>query len=73
MEQAADDRAGKDATTNHRCKQWLAMTRVRGQKLAMAAKGGSGQRRDCHGKKLVIAALVVAEASWIWATKMHVA
>ncbi len=27
-------------------KQWLATTRVRGQRLAMAAKEGSGRRRD---------------------------
>jgi hypothetical protein len=46
MEQAADNGAGKDATTNHQWeqsgkgKQWLATTRVRGHWLAMVAKGG---------------------------------
>jgi hypothetical protein len=44
-------------------KQWLATTRVRGQWLVIAAKGGSGWRRDCHGQRGVIAALEVAEAS----------
>jgi hypothetical protein len=47
--------------------------RVRGQQLAMAAKGGGGQRRDCHGNGGVIVALERAEASWIWMTKIHVA
>ncbi len=32
-------------------KLWLATTRVRGQWLAIAAKGGSGQRRDCHSQR----------------------
>jgi hypothetical protein len=32
-------------------KQWLARARVRGQQLAMVAKGGSGRRRDCHGQR----------------------
>jgi hypothetical protein len=32
-------------------KQWLATTRVRGQQLAMVEKGGSSQRRDCHGQR----------------------
>jgi hypothetical protein len=66
MQQATIDGSGKG-------KQWLARTRVRGQRLAMAAKGGSGRRRDCHGQRRLMAALEAAEASWIWATKMHVA
>jgi hypothetical protein len=66
MQQPTIDGSGKG-------KQWLEMTRVRGQRLAMAAKGGSDRRRDCHGQRLVIAASEVAEASWIWATKLHVA
>jgi hypothetical protein len=45
-----DNRAGKDATTNHvgscKGKQWLATTRLRGQQLAMVEKGGGGRRRD---------------------------
>jgi hypothetical protein len=52
-------------------KQWLAKMRVRGKRLAMAVKGGSSQRRDYHGKRGVITALKMAEASWIWTTKMH--
>jgi hypothetical protein len=51
--------------------QWLAMIRVRRQQLAMAEKGGGCQRRDCHGQRGVIVALEVAEASWIWTTKVH--
>jgi hypothetical protein len=31
--------------------QWLAIMRVRGQQLAMMAKGGSSRRRDCHGQR----------------------
>jgi hypothetical protein len=54
-------------------KQWLATMRVRGQRMAMAAKGGSSQRRDCHGQRGVIGVLEVAEASWIWMSKVHVA
>ncbi len=55
-------------------KQWLATTRVRGQRLGIAAKGGSGWRRDCCGQRGVIAALdEMPEASWIWTTKMHAA
>ncbi len=36
-------------------------------------KRGNSQRRDCCGQIGVIAALGVAEASWIWTTKMHAA
>jgi hypothetical protein len=52
-------------------KQWLAKMRVRGQWLAIAVKRGSGWRRDYHGQREVIAVSGVAEASWIWTTKMH--
>jgi hypothetical protein len=44
MQQPTIDGSGKG-------KQWLAMTRVRGQWLAMAAKEGSSRRRDCHGQR----------------------
>ncbi len=54
-----------------KCEQWLATMRLRGQQLALAAKGGCGRRRDCHCQGGVFAALVVAEASWIWTTKLH--
>jgi hypothetical protein len=54
-------------------KQWLATMRVRGQRLAMAAKGGSHQQRDCSDQRGVIAASEATEASWIWKTKMHAA
>ncbi len=47
------------------------MTRVRGQQLEMVIVGGSGRRRDHHGLREVIAASEVAEASWIWTTKMN--
>jgi hypothetical protein len=50
-------------------KQWLATTRVRGQWLAMVAKGGGSQRRDCRGQRGVIAESEAAEAPWIWTTK----
>ncbi len=53
-------------------KQWLAKTRMRGQRLAMVVKGGNGRRRDYRGQRGVIAALEAAETSWIWTTKMHV-
>jgi hypothetical protein len=32
-------------------KQWLAITRVRGQRLATEAKEGSSRRRNCHGQR----------------------
>ncbi len=51
-------------------KQWLAKTRVRGQRLAMVVKGGSGWT-DYLGQRGVIAVLEVAKASWIWTTKIH--
>ncbi len=60
-QQQTIDESGKD-------KQWLAMKKVRGQRLAMVAKGGGGYRRDCHGQRGVIVASEVAEASWIWTT-----
>jgi hypothetical protein len=69
MEWAADDRAGKDTTTNHqweqssKSKQWLAMTIVRGQQLAMVAKWGGGWRRDCYCQSGVIVASEEAKAS----------
>jgi hypothetical protein len=50
---------------------WLATRRVRGQRLAMAVKGGGSRRRDCCGQRGVIPALEAAKASWIWMTKMH--
>jgi hypothetical protein len=46
-------------------KQWLATSRVRGQRLTMVAKGGGSRRRDCRGQRGVIVASVVAEASRI--------
>ena len=51
--------------------QWLATMRVTWQMLTMAAKGGGGWRRDCRGKRGVIAAPEATEASWIWMTNMH--
>jgi hypothetical protein len=51
----------------------LAMIRVRGQQLALAAKGGGGWRKDCRGQRGVIVALEAAEAYWIWMAKMHAA
>jgi hypothetical protein len=44
MQQPTIDGSGED-------KQWLATTRVRGQRLAIVAKGGSSWRRDCHGQR----------------------
>ncbi len=52
-------------------KQWLAKMRVRGQRLAMAVKGGGGRRMDYFGQRGVIVASEGAETSWIWTTKMH--
>jgi hypothetical protein len=41
--------------------QWLASKRLRGQQLAMVAKGGGGRRRDCLGQREVIAASEAGE------------
>ena len=45
------------------------MKTLRGQQLALAAKGGGGRRGDSHSQRGVIAASEVAEASWIWTTR----
>jgi hypothetical protein len=64
MQQPTIDESGKG-------EQWLAKIRTRGQWLSMAVKGGGGQRRDYCGQRGMIAVSEVAEASWIWTTKMH--
>jgi hypothetical protein len=65
MEQAADNEQGRTQQPtidgSGKGKQWLATMRVRGKQLAMAAKGGGGWRRDCHGQRGVIAASEAAE------------